>query len=133
MKPIALKRPNFKFLKIKETSNVCKKVYFGTKQVADDFILKRSKEKDARPATSYLCHKCNCWHITSWEAPDITHFIKQVNEEIEAIENEYYRQYDQDNDHIEFCLKSVQSTQIALANLRLENYKLKNQIEKLKK
>jgi len=133
MKPPSLKRPNFKFLKIKETSNVCKKVYFGTKKIADDFIKKRSNEKDARPATSYLCHLCNCWHITSWEAPDIVHFIKQVNEDIEAIEREYYKQYDQDNDHIEFCLRASQDATIIVANLRLENYKLKKQLEKLQK
>lgn len=127
-----LKRPNFKKLRIKETSNVCKKVYFGTKEIADAFIKKRSGEKNARPATSYLCHRCNCWHLTSWEAPDVEKFIKEIQEDIDILDEEYTKQYEHDFQHIEFCLEQIQKISITNHNLSLENAKLQKEAELLR-
>jgi len=125
-----LRKPNIKRLKIHSTSNVCKKVYFGTKEVADAFILKRSKEGDARPATAYLCHRCNCWHLTSWETPDIDKLIKEIQNDIDMIQEEYERQYQEDINHIDYCLTKYQKMEIEVNNLRLENFKLKHEISK---
>ncbi|MFZ4415013.1 MAG: hypothetical protein ACOYOV_18145 [Bacteroidales bacterium] len=127
-----LRKPNLKKIKIRETSNVCKKVYFGTKEIADAFIKKRSWEKNARPATSYLCHKCNCWHLTSWESPDVERFIKEIQSDIDILDEEYTRQYENDCKHIEFCLKQIQDYEIASNNMLRENKKLREELELLK-
>jgi len=79
-----MKRPD-KILKIYETKNVCKKVYFGTKEAAEDHIKKLANSTNARPAQAYLCHKCNSWHITSWTAPDYKMWEEHFNKEVERV------------------------------------------------
>ena len=61
----------------------CKKVSFGTKQYADAYItkLQKTSQREKVPVASYLCPRCNCWHLTSWATPDIEKLMREVNNE----------------------------------------------------
>jgi len=97
-----LKKPNILRLKIKETDNTCKKVYFATQQFADDYIkkLQRTSSRDVMPVESYLCSICSCWHLTSWSAVDLQKEFDRVNSELRTENkilkqklNKYYKKY----------------------------------------
>jgi len=114
-----------KILKLFETKNVCKKVYFATKAAADYHIKKKSGEGGSRPAHSYLCFKCNCWHITSWTELDINAFIDQFNSEVDEV-----------NKYMESCFNSDIQLMIDMGNelvdLRNKNKKLELEVYNLK-
>lgn len=96
-----MKQPT-KIKKIKIDGSYCKKVSFATKKDADWHIQKKSQSDNAKPAQSYLCHRCNAWHITSWINEDFVHLIKQLNIEIEAINKQNDEMYIEATDAI--CL-----------------------------
>ena len=79
-----LKKPNILRLKIKETDNTCKKVYFATQQFADDYIKKLQKTSNRKivPVGSYLCPICKCWHLTSGTAVDLQKEFDKINTEL---------------------------------------------------
>lgn len=118
-----------KIIKIFETKNICKKVYFGTKEAADIHIARRSKEEKAKPATSYLCHKCSCWHITSWTAPDIHQLIEDINAEIDRINDWNESQYEEDTRRLSSILNNTIEMNKEIKRLELENFALKQKIK----
>lgn len=117
-----MKQPN-KIAHFNPTKNVCKKVYFGTMEEADKHIAKLQKEskREKVPVRSYLCPKCNCWHLTSWSAPDIEHFVEQINREIDAFNAQI------EKDYIETTRELSHAINIAV-DLKKENLLLQNQI-----
>ena len=120
-----LKKPNILRLKIKETDNTCKKVYFATQQFADDYIkkLQRTSSRDVMPVESYLCSICSCWHLTSWTSPDIKKEFDQINAELEATEEMINR-------HIKIINDLVDKIKYENQGLKIENFNLKNELTK---
>lgn len=131
---INIKRPAIKHLKITADTKRCKKVSFGTKEFADAYIAKLQKEskREKKPINSYLCVKCNCWHLTSWEQVDVMKFVKETNEELEEIIKIYNSEYEKDVEMLGKVETILQNTLIENNNLKLENYKLKHKLTKLK-
>jgi hypothetical protein len=118
-----------KIIKIFETKNICKKVYFGTKEAADKHIARRSKEEKAKPATSYLCHKCNCWHTTSWTAPDIHQVIEEINDEIDRLNEWTEQEYEKDTRTLSNALNQTLDLIKENKRLELENFVLKQKLK----
>lgn len=129
------KRHNFSKLRISLDGKYCKKVSFGTKKVADEYIAKLQKEstREKVPVNSYLCTKCNCWHLTSWEIVDISKIIKYINEEVAKIAFDYNTDFDKVLIKFKTIADGLEEVQIENSNLKLENYKLKHELDKLKK
>ena len=52
----------------------CKKVKFINQEFADSYVakLQKTSKRSRKPIRSYLCTKCNVWHITSAEEKDLT-------------------------------------------------------------
>ena len=52
----------------------CKKVKFINQEFADSYVakLQKTSKRNRKPIRSYLCPKCNVWHITSAEEKDLT-------------------------------------------------------------
>lgn len=126
-----------KLRKLQPDAQVCKKVYFGTKEAADEHIVRvqRVSTRDKVPVRSYLCHKCHTWHLTSWDAPDMLHWVSQMNKDIEAINNELGRQYEEDtrvmsnivNDTIE-DKKKIRALAKEVDELKSRNYILEQRL-----
>ena len=127
MKPPEIKRVNLDRLRIKTTGNVCKKVYFGTQKDADEYIekLQKTSKRDKVPVHSYLCERCMCWHLTSWSAPDIEKVIKETNEEINELIEEY-------NLSIEDWLVWFKAADKVFQDMEIENHNLRWELAKLK-
>ena len=114
--------------KIYLDKELCKKVYFGTKEEADRHIEKINKTsvRDKKPVRSYLCHKCHCWHLTSWDAPDILKIVEAINTEIESVNTFNEREYEKDNTTLNTIMNEHKDLLAEVKKLRLENYILKN-------
>ena len=125
MKPAKFPRLDTNKIRIKSTHNLCKKVYFGTKEAADEHIKKRSTDKNAKPAESYLCHKCNAWHITSWTSPDVDKVFKEHDQMIDEFIEEYYQAVEANNQIIKKVFEKAQETEINYYNVLNELIKLK--------
>ena len=127
-----LKRQNLTRLKIKETGNYCKKVYFGTQEMADAYIAKLNKTstREKVPVESYLCHTCNCWHLTSWQSPDIAKFIDDTNAELDAFRADYDYVFEHNMQVMDYMAKLYQDAQIEIANLKVDNFRLQKQLRK---
>lgn len=117
-----------KIARIVETKIRCKKVYFGTKEAADNYVtkLQKNSKRDKIPVRSYLCSKCNCWHLTSWEAPDITKIFEEVNDEIDRVNAEMERMYMQDSKVLTDRLNKFLELQKENKRLELEIFVLRN-------
>lgn len=111
-------KPQRKIIKIFETKNICKKVYFGTKEAAEFHIIKRATEEDAKTARSYLCHKCNCWHITSWTAPDVEGVIAEMNAHIDTINADAEEWYLEHEDLVIELMNKIRELERELKKLR---------------
>ena len=117
-----MKQPR-KIHHIRADKEYCKKVAFGTKRDADLYIAKIKKEskRDKIPARSYLCYKCNTWHLTSWEAPDIENLICQINEDIDSLNADLEREYEKDTRFLSKALNEVIDLKRNMKKLELEN------------
>lgn len=130
-----MKKQNFSKLKVISDGKYCKKVSFGTKKIADDYIDKLQKEstRDKVPVNSYLCTKCNCWHLTSWEQVDINKFVKDFNAKVDEFIDEYNDNFNADVKNLSEVANILEEALIERNNAMFENYKLKHELEKLKK
>lgn len=110
------------------TKNVCKKVYFGTEKAANEHIakLQQTSKRDKVPVRAYLCYRCNCWHLTSWEAPDIDLFIKHINEEVDELNAWNEREYERDTKLLSTALNELRDAYHRIKQLELEIFVLKN-------
>ena len=115
---------------IRADKEYCKKVYFGTRQQADSYIAKIQKESTRQkvPVRSYLCFRCNSWHLTSWEAPDIENLIGQINAEIDCLNADMEKQYEHDIRILSTALNEVIELRRNFTKLELENRILKSKI-----
>ena len=130
MKTLNMKQPR-KINHIRaDKEGYCKKVYFGSKQQADNYIAKLQKEstRSKVPVRSYLCYKCNSWHLTSWEAPDIENLICQINEDIDCLNADLEREYENDTRIMSTALNDVIDLKRNYTKLELENRILKSKI-----
>ena len=100
----------------------CKKVSFGTKQYADAYItkLQKTSQREKVPVASYLCTKCNCWHLTSWQQPDIDKLIKEFNQSNEKRTKA-----------ISEARAIVSDTIMVLSNLKMQQFNIQAKIEKI--
>ena len=112
---------------IKPEKEYCKKVAFGTKEAADYYLvkIKRNSKREKVPERSYLCYKCNCWHLTSWEAPDIELLFVQINSEIEELNKSIEKQYELDSGVMSQAVNELVQLRKDYKKLELENRVLK--------
>ena len=129
------KRHNISKLKLTEDGKYCKKVSFATQKFADTYIEKLQKTSTRRkvPINSYLCTKCNCWHLTSWEVVDISKVVRELNDELRKIEDEYNENYDKNLKILKDVELKIQDLIIESNNHKLENYKLRKRLSKYEK
>lgn len=128
MKPPEIKRINPEKLRIKETGNYCKKVYFGTQKDADEYIakLQKTSKRDKVPVNSYLCERCKCWHLTSWTQLDIDKVLKEQDEKI----NDFIVDY---NFALDDYMKWFRVASEEYQKMIIENHNLKYELAKLQK
>ena len=108
--------------KITENGKYCKKVSFATQEYADAYItkLQKTSQREKVPVASYLCTKCNCWHLTSWQQPDIDKLMREVNNENRKHQAEMATAR-------KFCCDALM-----LANsLKIQNIAIQSKIERL--
>lgn len=69
--------------------NRCKKVYFATEHDALFYISKINKTSNRakKPVRTYLCNKCNSWHLTS--SSDYKQELVLAKEEISRLNQEF--------------------------------------------
>ena len=69
--------------KLTADGKYCKKVSFSTQEYAESYIekLHKTSKREKTPVNSYLCTRCNCWHLTSWQSPDIEKLMREVDAE----------------------------------------------------
>ena len=132
MKEPKIKRFNLTRLKIKETGNVCKKVYFATQKDADEYIskLQKTSKREKVPVNSYLCERCKAWHLTSWSTPDVKKVIEDINSDINTIIDEYNESLEHNETQLKKDFEHLQKFEIEYLNLNLENQKLKIKLKK---
>ena len=85
------KKALFRDFELKTDKKYCNKVSFATQEDADYYInkLQKTSTRDKVPINSYLCVKCNCWHLTSWEQVDLNKFTEDTNAELKEVFDEY--------------------------------------------
>lgn len=122
-----MKQP-IKIHHIRADEEYCKKVAFGTKKDADFYLekIKKESKRDKIPERSYLCYKCNTWHLTSWEAPDIENLICQINEDIDCLNSDLELQYEQDTRIMSKAINELIELRRSYTKLELENRILKS-------
>lgn len=125
---------NISKLKFNSEMIYCKKTSFGTKAFADEYLAKieRESKRPKIPIRSYLCPKCNNWHLTSWEAVDIDNVAETIQADLDAIQETYEAQFEEDMKQMKLATTSLENVNVFYHNMRLENVKLKKEIEKLK-
>jgi hypothetical protein len=65
---------------------VCKKVSYSSEEFADsDIKLFNMENRRLKPTRSYLCLKCNTWHLTS--SPISSLVVKRYYKEIVSLKN----------------------------------------------
>ena len=128
------KKALFKDFELKLNKKYCKKVSFATQEDADYYInkLQKTSTRDKVPINSYLCVKCNCWHLTSWEQVDLNKFTEDTNAELKEVFDEYEEACNIFLKNSELLLTQLDKALSDRNNALLENRVLKREIEKLK-
>lgn len=129
------KKALFKDFELKSNKKYCKKVSFATQADADYYIdkLQKTSTRDKVPINSYLCTKCNCWHLTSWEQVDLNKFVEDTNNELKEVFEEYYSAFNDFSKTTKFIFDELEKALIERNNATLENRILKKEVEKLKR
>ena len=128
------KKALFRNFELKTNKKYCKKVSFATQEDADYYInkLQKTSTRDKVPINSYLCVKCNCWHLTSWEQVDLNKFTEDTNAELKEVFDEYDKACNIFLKNSELLLTQLDKALSDRNNALLENRVLKKEVEKLK-
>ena len=127
------KKALFKNFELKLNKKYCKKVSFATQADADYYIdkLQKTSTRDKIPVNSYLCPKCNCWHLTSWEQIDLNKFVSDTNKELKEVFEEYDEAVTDMVKVTDTILIELENALIERNNAYLESKKLKKELDKL--
>ena len=96
--------------------NDCKKTKFASREIADSHVKKFNesiRKRETTPIRSYLCEKCNCWHVTSKDTIKDA-LLKEAKNEILALN------------------RKVSERDILIAKLKKEIHQLNYAINKIK-
>jgi len=105
--------------------NICKKTAYSTKEFADDDIKRfQKKNRINKPTKSYLCQRCNMWHITSNNSV--------LFEKIDKLEKENYKLKIDIKQKSNFAINNKIQILKIKHQKQIDNYKQKLNHEKFK-
>jgi len=116
--------------------NSCKKTYFATQKAADFYIekLQKSSNRQKVPVNSYLCPKCNLWHLSSAKTHEkslidcLKAKIIELEKEVKQLKSENLLLQQHNNKEENIIIKRDAIRKQAVKN----NEKLQEQLRKLR-